>query len=45
MIYWLRVDSVGFCHKHKLRFVRASFIWLTQGESGTDLALSAYTFV
>lgn len=42
MIYQLRVDSVGFSCKHELRFVRASFVWLTQGEWGTDLALSTF---
>lgn len=42
MVYWVRVDSIGFSHKHELRLLRASFVWLTEGEWGTDLALSAF---
>lgn len=36
------MDSIGFSHKHELRLLRGSFVWLTQGEWGTDLALSAF---
>lgn len=41
-MYWVRVGSTGSTHKHELRLLRASFVWLTQGEWGTDLALSAF---
>lgn len=41
-MYWVRVYSICFGHKRELRLLRASFVWLAQGEWGTDLALSAF---